>query len=225
MLILAIDTSTDEAGVALARDEEITAEFSWRAAGNHSRHLPIAIRDVLDLSAAAIRDVEAVVVAVGPGSFSGIRVGVSAAKGIAMSLGAPLVGLSTLDAIAFQAPGSKGVILAVIPAGREQVFAARYEGERRQRVGEYRIVRPLELAGDIESGAFLAGPGAAFVSAQVGAQGRVATGSETLRRPGYLAELGRRHLVAGAEDQLHTIEPLYLRRSAAEEKRAASCQE
>ncbi len=248
MVILAIDTSTEEAGVAVARDGEILAELAWRAAGNHSKLLTKALRDLLDLADLDIREIDAVIVARGPGSFSGIRVGVSEAKGLAMALDVPLVGIATLDVIAFQESERGCAVWAIIPAGRGQVFAARYQGRgvRWARVGEYQLLSEEELATLVQPGELLAGPGdrlrCSLSSGRAAAPSSVrshvrrssepqeeevgiADGPWRLRRPGFLAELGRRYLAAGGESQLHTVEPLYLRLSAAEETRDASRQE
>ncbi len=226
MLILAIDTSTEQAGLALAEGGAPRAEWTWTAAGNHSQHLDTLLRSMLMVEGIEARAIDAIVAASGPGSFSGLRVGVSFAKGLALALGIPLVGISTLDLVAFCGLRNGSDVLATIPAGREQLYAGQYRGDEQhlERTREYAILSPSEAAALVNSHTILAGPGAPAVAEELVRQGRPARLESAvwrLRRPGLLAELGSRQLVNGVEDQLHTLEPLYLRRSAAEEKRMA----
>lgn len=225
MMLLAIDTSTDEASVALSDDSVILAEFSWRAGRNHSRQLGPVIERMLGLADVTPAALSAVAVAVGPGSFSGIRVGLSHTMGLATALSVPLVGISTLDVIGFQASRGAASLWAVIGAGREQVFAAHYSGsaENWRRDSDYLLVSPPDLTPRVGVEDLVTGPGADQIESE--AHSRRQPNPWEYRRAGFLAELGRRYLAAGGEDQLRTVQPLYLRRSAAEEKRASSRQE
>jgi tRNA threonylcarbamoyladenosine biosynthesis protein TsaB len=229
-MILAIDTSTDQASVALTEETSVQAECSWIAGRNHSRQLTRVIRHVLVLRGAEVASISAVVVARGPGSFSGVRVGIAEAKGIAMALQVPLVGISTLDVLAFQASPCGLDLWAILPAGRNEVNLAHYVGGGAdwRRVSDYLLLPVEEAARAVGGRAILTGPGAQLVAdyvAQFGPRPTVQNAAGSLRRAGYLAELGRRYLEAGGRDQLDDLEPLYLRRSAAEEKRAATGQE
>lgn len=220
-MILAIDTSTRRAGVGLLEGETIRGELVWVAEGNHAETLSEALQSLLPLSAATINSVSAIVVAAGPGSFSGIRVGISEGKGLAMALDVPLVGISTLDASAFQAADASARVWAVLPAGREQVFAAAYEGGSVdfRRISEYRLLSLLEAEQIVDG--LVTGEAAGQLAPPPG-QASIQPVQWRLRRPGFLAELGKRYLDAGGTDQRDTLEPLYLRRSAAEEKRMGS---
>ena len=223
-MILAIDTSTGQASVALAGNEGTHAETSWTAAGNHSRSLGRAVDELTMLEDVELSAVSAIVVAIGPGSFSGTRVGISAGKGLALALDVPLAGVSTLDAIGFQALHGASSVTAVIPAGRGDLYCARYEGSPGEfaRISGPEIVPLSRLLSDLNHAGIVAGPGsAAIVSAsqQTANQVTVQPVEMRLRRAGFLAELGRRYLEQGGADQVDTLEPLYLRRSAAEEKR------
>lgn len=227
MLILAIDTSTEQAGLALTEGGVPRAEWTWTAAGNHSQHLDNLLRSMLLLEGIEARMIDAIVVASGPGSFSGLRVGVSFAKGLALALQIPLAGVCTLDVIAFPSLGHGSEVLATIPAGREQLYVGHFRGdeEHLESLREYAIMRPDEAAALVNPGTILAGWGAPAVAEELARQGRpvrLEGAVWRLRRPGFLAELGNRYLASGGEDQVHTLEPLYLRRSAAEEKRMAS---
>lgn len=236
-MILAIDTSTEQASVALMETERIRAEWSWTAQRNHSRHLTRVIRQLLSVEGLSAAALSAVVAACGPGSFSGVRVGVSEAKGLASALHIPLVGISTLDVVGFQALPSKArtrtpplEVWAAIPAGRGDLHLARYRGsyEEWERAGEYQTLG-LEDAVEAVLGADLvSGPGAEMLVQRLAGRADaplVEPAARRLRRAGYLAELGRRHLQSGGPDQRDSLEPLYLRRPAAEEKRERAGQE
>lgn len=220
-MILAIDTSTRQAGIGLQEGEKIRGELVWMAEGSHAETLSDALRSLLPLSVATLDSISAIVVAAGPGSFSGIRVGISEGKGLAMALEVPLVGISTLDASAFQAADAAPRVWAVLPAGRGQVFAAAYEGGTAHfhRASEYRLLS-LPEAEKIVDG-LVTGEAADQLAPPV-EQASIQPVQWRLRRPGFLAELGKRYLDAGGTDQRDTLEPLYLRRSAAEEKRMGS---
>lgn len=221
-LMLAIDTSTASASLALCRDDLVLAEVTWRAGREHSRSLTQQIRNILHLSAVSPREIDEVAVALGPGSFSGIRVGLAEAKGLSLALGLPLVGIPTLDVIAWQAAPLAARVLAVLPAGREQMYASEYAGlgADQRRVGEYRIVS-LDEAACWGAGRLVAGEGWDALQNRVGTPLHTLPGGHQLRRAVFLAELGRRRLHTDRAEELHMIEPLYLRRSAAEEKRLA----
>lgn len=225
-MILAVDTSTDQASVAVRGSGEARGELSWIAQGNHSRTLEPAIKCLLELTDIQLRQISSIAVASGPGSFSGLRVGISAAKGLAFALGVPLVGVPTLDVVAFQASGWGRPVTALLPAGRGQVYAARYGGgtEQFHQAGEYAILSPAEAA-SYARGSRLAGEGIELLTTEGGNALETASAASMLRRASYLAELGERKLSSGAQDERDTLEPLYLRRSAAEEKRAAATSE
>lgn len=223
-MILAIDTSTDQASVALVEGDALLAEVTWVAPGNHSRRLSGAIGYLLELAGAAQSDLSAIAVAIGPGSFSGVRVGLSAAKGLALGLGIPLVGVATLDVIALPALALSSQALSLMPAGRGLVFAALFENEHGipHRAGEYLLISLSDAADLAGERTLLVGSAAAEVADVALAEGkrlRVLAPTLSVRRAAHLAELGRFRLERGVQDSLADLEPLYLRKSSAEEKR------
>jgi tRNA threonylcarbamoyladenosine biosynthesis protein TsaB len=225
-MILAIDTSTDVAGVALAAPESVLGEIVWTGRASHSSLLAPSIQRLLSANGVPVSGLESIAVASGPGSFSGLRVGISAAKGLALALDIPLVGVGTLDVIAWQASALSPHVLAALPAGRGQVYAARYAGRGSgwSCVAGPRI-QSIQSASAGLGDSLLAGDAAGVVAAAVreaGSSPQVAPATWNLRRPGFLAELGGLYFRSGGPDQRDRLEPLYLRRSAAEEKRAAA---
>lgn len=223
MMLLAIDTATGRAGCALREGNDLLAELSWEAGRNHSRDLAEAVRNLCVLARTPLRAVGAVVVASGPGSFSGLRVGIAYTKGIAFARSIPLAGIPTLDILAFQVSPLSDAVTAVLPAGRGDVYVAGYRGrgDSWHRDSEYQLLTVQEAARRAAGSLLVGEASSAVAAADPGAGMSMAPPLWQLRRPGFLAELGSRYLAAGGADQSQTLEPLYLRRSAAEETRAA----
>ncbi len=152
MLILSLDTSTDNCAVAISRGEELLLEKDVCAPREHMRILLPLIDSMLAESGLDILDIEAIAVGLGPGSFTGLRIGVSVAKGLAMGLGRGIIGISSLDIIAEGAKGAGGLILAAADAKRKEIYTALYaeKAGRLQRLTDYEAVSPSELLGRVE---------------------------------------------------------------------------
>src|SRR5688500_16040942 len=116
-MLLAIDTSTTQAGIALY-DGQVQAEVAWRAGRDHGRQLLPVIHETLARLGRAPTDLAAIGAARGPGSFTGLRVGLSVGRGLAFALGLPLYGIGSLDVLAAGLAGYSGSIRAVLEAGR-----------------------------------------------------------------------------------------------------------
>ena len=158
--MLAIDTSTRTASVALASPDATLAEYTWHAGMNHSRQLLPAIRALLHENQAEIAEVTALAVAMGPGSFNGLRVGMATAKGFASSLGIPLVALGTLEVEAFQHAAVPWPICALQDAGRGELASSTYFQEPQAGWGQLlpeRISTPEELIKTIRRRTLLCG--------------------------------------------------------------------
>ena len=131
-MLLAIDTSTRYAGVALSEDGRVVSSRSWWSAVNHTAELMPAVSQLLGAAGVAVNDLEGIAVALGPGGFSALRVGMSVAKGLALASGKPLVGIGTLDAEA-QPYWQTGLpVCALLDAGRSEVSSAHFgtDGQR-----------------------------------------------------------------------------------------------
>ena len=148
-LVLAIDTSTRVGGVALCRGDQLLGEDTWQAGGHQTRQVLPAAARLWERAGCTVRDLALVVVATGPGSFTGLRVGVSLAKGLCLPLGIPLVGVPTLDALAYQlAAGTASArLVAVVDAGRGHYYAGTYaaRGDQLRREGSFAVVTADEL--------------------------------------------------------------------------------
>ena len=115
---LAIDTSTDTASLALVQDSQVLAELTWHCGQSHSTELLPRLLDLLNQSKLSLESTNGIIVARGPGSFNGLRVGISTAKGLALSLGCPIIGISTLEAAAYPHADTGLPICPIFSAGR-----------------------------------------------------------------------------------------------------------
>jgi tRNA threonylcarbamoyl adenosine modification protein YeaZ len=215
---LAIDTSTDTASLALAQDHEVLAELTWHCGQSHSVQLLPNLAHMLNQTGANIQSINSIVVARGPGSFNGLRVGVSTAKGLAFSLGIPIVGISSLEAAAYPHAETGLPICPIFNAGRGEIATAIYQRKNnkwRQLVAEH-ITTVETLCSQITTETIFCGEFVPLIATQLRKQLRqravICAPAARLRRAGFLAELGQQRLEAGNYDHPATLQPLYLRR-------------
>jgi len=217
---LAIDTSTDTASIALSSQGGIIVELTWHAGQNHTTELVPNLICILEQTKLNLKDVNGVIVAKGPGSFNGLRVGMSFAKGLALSLNIPIVGISTLEVEAFPYAFTALPICPIQNAGRGEIATALFQAKRGRwrRLVEERITTVEALLPELNRRTIFCGKIPQEVALQLeerlGHKALIIKGAARLRRGGYLAELGWRRLEAGDLDRSPTLEPLYLRRPA-----------
>ncbi|MBI4302210.1 MAG: tRNA (adenosine(37)-N6)-threonylcarbamoyltransferase complex dimerization subunit type 1 TsaB [Chloroflexi bacterium] len=211
---LAIDTATEMASIALCHEDEVRAELTWAAGQSHTAQLVPNILHLLNLAQTTIEQLEGIIVANGPGSFTGLRVGMSTAKGLALALDIPVVGISTLEAEAYPYAITGRPICSLLDAGRGEVAAALYQqqGEQWRRLREEHIISVEALAVELPQRSLCCGQLSATIKERLAAVGYVVAPSQ--RRAGCLARLGWRRLKVGDKDDLATFQPLYLRRPA-----------
>jgi tRNA threonylcarbamoyladenosine biosynthesis protein TsaB len=220
MLVLAIDTSGKNGGVALVRDggsaPQVVANASI-AVGSYSAQLIPQITSLLAQAAVEKRQIEAVVVASGPGSFTGLRVGIATAKGLAEVLGIVIVGITVLEAIAADVCRRRTCegVIALLDAGRSEV----YLGDYRVQDGRLVLLRELtlrqsELASALKAGAVTATSDPAVADVLRSAKFDVVT----VERPdaAAIAQLGISKLLRGEPGDVATLDADYIRRSDAE---------
>jgi tRNA threonylcarbamoyladenosine biosynthesis protein TsaB len=156
MLLLALDTSTRQASVSLSSEDALLGEYTWHVGNNHSVELLERVQRLFDESAKSMTEIDGIAVAIGPGSFNGVRVAVATAKTFAFTLQKPLIGVGTLDIIAAQQHHWRAPICSILEAGRSELYAACYlneevyteQGEasyRTRRLSEYLLLAPQEL--------------------------------------------------------------------------------
>ncbi len=216
-MLLAIDTSTQLAGLALF-DGAVVAELAWVAGRKHSSQLLPQVEQLLTLVGLDVSAVTAIAAAVGPGSFTGVRVGLAAAQGLAVALDRPAYGISTLDILAAGQESSVLPVRPLLDAGRNRFATALYEpvGGGFERMGEMvgielsqlaeLVGEPCLLCGDLD------GSAREQIRAMLGERVRVASPALSVRRPAVLAQLGWKRLQAGEPGEPALLQPLYLSR-------------
>jgi len=211
---LALDSSTDTASMALSRHGEVQAELSWLSEQNHTVEMMPNLLHLLAQAGIQFNDLEAIVVAKGPGTFNGVRVGVATAKALAFALAIPLVGISTLEVEAFPYAATGKPVCPVQNAGRTEIATARYQlqnGVWQRSVIEH-ITTVEDLCATITGETILCGRFSADIAQRItGLLGDRAIVSHGLRRAGFLAELGWRRLEANDTDDPIALQPVYLR--------------
>jgi tRNA threonylcarbamoyl adenosine modification protein YeaZ len=218
-LCVAIDTASDVAGVALFEDGALLAETSWRTRQSHSRQLLPALDWLLSHLEKQKGDIASLAVCLGPGSYAGMRVGLSTAKALAFALDVPLVGVGRLAADALPlAEATLARTVAVQAAGRAELAFAAYfasEGdlveEIAPRLGGVDVVAAALRPGDVLCGEIERLPEGA-VEAFTGAGARVVASSAP--RVVAIGRLGLRRLARGEIDNADALVPLYLRAPA-----------
>ncbi len=225
MRILALDTASRTCSAALMEDRALVAEWSLGNGRTHATHLMIMIDQILRISGVAITDVDGFAVSRGPGSFTGLRIGISTIKALALSMEKPLVGVSSLDALAFQASYFPGLICALLDARKGEVYEAkfRYVKGKIQKLGPERVCAPLAAVSDIHEPCLLIGDGAVAYADEIGRSLgenlRMATVTDNAIRAATVAMLAHDRFCAGDADDLACFEPRYIRKSEAEMKR------
>lgn len=164
MKILAIETSAKAASVCLCEDEFLIAQSYQNSGLTHSQTILPMCESMLSSCGVDKKDVDLIACAAGPGSFTGLRIGLATAKGLAWSLEKPCCGVSTLEAMAWQAAHVPGEIICAMDARRNQVYNARFrsDGSRLERICEDRAISLADLFGELEEkkGQIVVGDGA-----------------------------------------------------------------
>jgi len=223
---LAIDTSTETASLAAGRDGEILAEWTWRCGLNHTTQLLPHIERLLEQAQLKMEDVKGIIVARGPGSFNGLRVGVSTAKGLAFSLKIPIVGISTLETMAYQHAAYGLPVCAILNAGREELAVAVYQMKRKQwtQIAPEHLTTLSDLCDQTTMRMVFTGEFQPWVADEIKKRlprkAVIPGAAARMRRGGFLAELGHVRLAAGETDSVTTLAPIYLRRPPITERKA-----
>jgi len=224
MKVLGIDTSTMSGSIGLIQDEEVISEYLLNVSVTHSERLLDAIGFVLRNARCAVEDLDGLAVSLGPGSFTGVRIGVSTVKGLAYASRKPLVGVSTLDVLAFQVSPTPYLICPVIDARKGEVYTAfyRYLESTPKRQSEYQVIRPDVLIGMVKEQTIFVGNGVkTFREVLQKSLESLATFPPVpfhLPHGASVARLGLKFLQKGDLLDLATFSPLYVRPSEAEIK-------
>ena len=223
MLILAIETASSQAGCAIGGHEGVLASAHTGINGKHAENISPQIAFVREQAGVEFSELGAIAVDIGPGLFTGLRVGIATAVSIAHALTLPVIGISSLDLLAFPARWTSRLIVSALDARRGELFTALF---RRvpggiQRVREVNVCTPEDLAAEIQTfdePSLLVGDGALRYSEVFESLGRIELAEQGLAHPSAQAMVQLAHARAMREDfvQPWDLEPIYLRKPDAE---------
>jgi len=221
--LLVVDTATSAGSVAIGQGERLLGEIVLNVtATNHTDRLLVILRDLLRQVALPIEQLDAFAVVLGPGSFTGLRVGVATVKGLALATGKPVVGVSSLEALAWQVPCADLPVCALLDARKSEVYAALYAWEHQQLaiLHEARVLPPEQCLARLQGEILFVGDGALtyreLIRERMGSRARFAPWPSHLSRASNalvpaLAALRRQEHIP-----LEGLVPTYIRPSEAE---------
>lgn len=215
MMILALDTSTRTIGLAVYNGFEVLSETIWGSQDYHTMQLAPAVDDLLRHANLNLDDLKAIAIATGPGSFTGLRIGIALAKGLAIARHLPLIGIPSLDVLAAAQPVQAAPLAAVLRAGRGRLAVGWYQAKANawQPEGQLEVLTVPELFERIEEPTIVCGE-LAHEDRQVLARKRkiilLSSPAQSLRRPSFLAELAWKRLRKGLVDDPVGLTPIYL---------------
>jgi tRNA threonylcarbamoyladenosine biosynthesis protein TsaB len=215
MMLLAIDTSTRIVGLALYDGAEVCGEMVWMSRANHTVELAPAISQMMSQRGIAVGNLQAIAVARGPGSFTGLRIGLALAKGIALARRIPLIGVATLDILAASQAVCDLPLAAVLRAGRGRLAIGWYQVQNGAwcPTGSIEVLTAMELYERIHQPTLVSGELTQEERLLLGRKPKsivLASPAQSLRRPSFLAELGWRRWKDGKIDDPATLAPFYL---------------
>ena len=229
MLILAFDTSGKTASVALIRDDLILYDVLINSGLNHSEVLLPAIHQALAQTGIKITDIDLFACTIGPGSFTGLRIGASTMKGLILAAQKPVAGVSSLEALALNISPTPKKICALMDAGRGQVYIAYFKYEKNglmERVDEDRVLNPSQIKIEVEEEEVIfVGDGAVkfadLLCRTHPPKAAIAPTAKQYIRASSVALLGRRKYQRNALVDASTFIPVYLRSHDAHVKKAS----
>ncbi|HHP50959.1 MAG TPA: tRNA (adenosine(37)-N6)-threonylcarbamoyltransferase complex dimerization subunit type 1 TsaB [Moorella mulderi] len=219
MLVLGIDSATSVLSAALMEGENLRGEISVQGDKERASDLLSLIDQLLQKTGTDFSQVEGIAVSLGPGSFTGLRIGLATAKGLAHAGGKPLVGVPTLDALAWNAWGINGIICPVLYARRQEIYSALYRWQEGKLclLAPYQALHPsslLVLLDSYREPVYLLGDGVRPFGEwwrQLGSRVYFLPSTHFFPRAGVIAFLGGKRLQMGEVDDLFRLKPIYLR--------------
>lgn len=229
MKILAIDTSTMLGGIAVMDELNLIAETRLNVKSTHSERLMTEIEHCLKQSSLKISDIDVFAVAIGPGSFTGLRIGLSTVKGLSYATGNPIVSVPTLDALALNFPYSRYPVCTMLDARKKEVYAAlfKWEDDNFKKLINETSVNPEEfirhtLYATRYDKIIFAGEGAVIyrdkIIESLGEKATFASPEKTVPSPANVASIGLKKALLKEFSEPVTLIPIYIRKSEAEVK-------
>jgi tRNA threonylcarbamoyladenosine biosynthesis protein TsaB len=218
-MLLAVDTSTRVVGVALYDGISVLSEVAWISQNHHTVELGPEVSETFNRVGIESAALSAIGVAIGPGSFTGLRIGLALAKGLAFSRRIPIIGIPTLDALAAAQPLSGPLLAAVLEVGRSRLAVGWYfsDGNAWKPTGELRnisidefierVQEPIQVCGEL-------GSSLRRKLAEKGVDLNLASPAQSIRRPAFVAELAWKRWKKGDVDDPAWLKPVYLHHGA-----------
>jgi tRNA threonylcarbamoyladenosine biosynthesis protein TsaB len=224
MRVLGVDTSTMTAGVGIVENDEVLVDLKFDVKITYSEVLLSTVDMALKTTGLEINDIEGFSISIGPGSFTGLRIGLSTVKGLCFASGKPLASVPSLDALASLSLYCQHPVAPLLDAKKSQVYAALYdtsEGELK-RESDYLVVGIEDLVKNISKKTLFVGPGAKLYQKELihflRDKACFALNEQSLPSGACVARLGLKKLVSGQTEEITNLEPLYIRMSEAELK-------
>jgi len=221
-ILLTIQTATPAGGLALSDGEKLLAEVNLDIRKTATEWLLQSIEELLIKADLAKDALEGIGVVRGPGSFTGLRVGLATAKGLALAIGCPLLGVSSLQCLAMQLPFTRLPVCAMLDARKQEVYAALYHWQAGSPhpLADERVIRPEKLLAEIPDETLFVGSGAlayrSLIVRQLAGRAHFAPAFTSLPRTGAAAALVLHEWQAGRTLAAEELMPVYLRPSEAE---------
>lgn len=214
-MLLAVDTSTQTMGIALYRESSVVGEMLWQTSSHHTVELAPAVRELLTRCGVKPLDLQAVAVALGPGSFTSLRIGLALVKGMALALHIPIIGIPTFELLAQTHPLSEFPLLVLLPAGRSRSAVQWYEsdGNKWNPTTEPVVMTAEQISDSIEGPTHILGEISPEDRRIVGRKWKnalVASPALCTRRPSILAEMAWEKWKSGKVDDPVSLSPIYL---------------
>ena len=214
-MLLAVDTSTQTIGIALYDGAQVLGEMHWQTQTHHTVELAPAVDDLLSRCSVKPTDLKVLACALGPGSFTSLRIGLAFIKGLAFSLTIPVLGIPTFDYLVASQPVRDLLLAAVLPAGRKRLAVSWYHNE----VNHWCTNEEPALITAEELSALITQP--TLICGEFGADERqilsrkwknaiLASPAQCVRHPGMLAELAWNRYKGGEQDEPISLSPIYL---------------
>jgi tRNA threonylcarbamoyladenosine biosynthesis protein TsaB len=228
MYVLGVETATLAGSVAVAGEEGLMGEYTLNVSLTHSERLLPAIDQLLQGLALPFSDIDVLAISLGPGSFTGIRIGVSTIKGLSFASEKPVVSIPTLDALAHHIQGSESLICPMLDARKKEVFAALYrrsQDDGLQKLTADLAIAPDKLLGNLDEEVVFLGDGSrvyrSLIEETLGTRATFAPAYLSHPRAATVAFLGMEAFKKGNVASIDALTPIYVRPSDAELQRGS----
>ena len=225
MYVLGVETATRVGSVAVVSEEGLIGEYTLNVSLSHSERLLPAIDQLLQGMDIPFSDIDALAISLGPGSFTGLRIGVSTIKGLSFASEKPVVGIPTLDALAHNFYGSEIMICPMVDARKKEVFAALYrcnQADGLQKLTADLAIAPDKLLRELDEEVIFLGYGScvyrSLIKESLGSRAAFAPPHLNHPRAATVAFLGMEELKKGTIQSIEKLTPIYVRPSEAELK-------